>query len=232
MHARVNSSSLAGRGNLESENENLSSKEESVPQEPDFKSLLSQVDKLESELENERKKNAEQISRMKYLQADLINMQKQADRMVSEAKTTIKLNWILEIISIKEDLDRALQSASLDSSVLIDGLKILASRIDNDLKAEEVKAINVELGGKFDPRIHEAVASQETDDKPEGSILSVIANGYTVGGKVIKPALIEVSRRKPPAAPKEIPVEAPKEEIPVDAPKEEISFDDPPEKQL
>ena len=42
---------------------------------------------------------------MKSLQADLVNMQKQADRMVTEARTTVKLNWILEIISIKEDLD-------------------------------------------------------------------------------------------------------------------------------
>ena len=56
MHARVNSSSLAGRGNLESENENLSSKEESVPQEPDFKSLLSQVDKLESSLKTSERR--------------------------------------------------------------------------------------------------------------------------------------------------------------------------------
>jgi molecular chaperone GrpE len=190
---------------MESENENLSSKEENASQEPDFKSLLSQVDKLESELENERRKNAEQINRMKYLQADLINMQKQADRMVTESKTIIKMNWILEIISIKEDLDRALQSASSDTSVLIDGLKLLASRIDSDLKAEDVKAINVELDTKFDPKIHEAIATQERDDKPEGIILSVIANGYTVGGKVIKPALVEVSRKKPlPPAPKKI----------------------------
>ena len=112
MHARVNKSSLARRGNLESENENLSSNEESVPQEPDFKSLLSQVDKLESESESERKKNAEQIKPHEVPQADLVNMQKQADRMVTEAKTFVKFNWILEIISIKEDLDRALQSTS------------------------------------------------------------------------------------------------------------------------
>ena len=91
--------------------------------------------------------------------------------------------------------------------------------------------INVELGGKFDPRIHEAVASQETDDKPDGIILSVVANGYTVGKNVIKPALVEVSRRKPPAAPKEVPVEAPKK-IHVDAPEEEMPLDDPPEKWL
>jgi len=204
---------------MESENENLSANEENVPQKPDFESLLSQVDKLESELESERKKNAEQINRMKYLQADLINMQKQADRMVTDTKTQVKLNWILEIILIKEDLDRALKSAPSENSVLIDGLKLVLSRIENDLKGEAVEPINVELGAKFDPRIHEAVASQETEEKPDGSILSVVANGYTIGGRVIKPALIEVSRRKAPVALKEIPADAQKES-PVDIPPE------------
>jgi len=213
---------------LEPENENLSANAESVTQKPDFESLLSQVDKLESELESERKKNAEQINRMKYLQADLINMQKQADRMVSETKLQVKLNWILEIISIKEDLNRALQSSSSKNSILIDGLKLLASRIDNDLKAEDVRPINVELGVKFDPRIHEAVASEETDEVPEGSILSVVANGYTIGGKVIKPALIEVARRKTPPAPKENPTDS-RKDVPLDAAKEAAVEDNPEE---
>ncbi len=232
MYARVNSSSLARRGILESENQNLSAKEdnvtvdkESVSQKPDFESLLAQVDKLEAELESERKKNAEQISRMKYLQADLINMQKQADRMGSEAKTSVKMRWIWEIISIKEDLDRALKSAPSEKSHLVDGLKLLSSRIENDLKVDEILPISVEAGSKFDPKIHEAVHSQETEDLPEGSIISVIAKGYTAGGKVIKPALVEVARRKPPAAPKE--TEAPKEKAP-----EETQAENPPEKEL
>ena len=213
---------------LESENENLSANEGSVPQKPDFESLLSQVDKLESELESERKKNVELINRMKYLQADLINMQKQADRMVSETKLQVKLSWILEIISIKEDLNRALQSAPSKNSILIDGLKLLASRIENDLKTEDVRPINVELGVKFDPRIHEAVASEETDEVPEGSILSVVANGYTIGGKVVKPALIEVARRKTPPAPKENPTDA-RKEISLNAAKEAAVKDNPEE---
>ncbi|MDG6922500.1 MAG: nucleotide exchange factor GrpE, partial [Nitrososphaerota archaeon] len=127
---------------MEPENENLPDNE-TVPQKPDlekpdFESLLSQVDKLENELENERKKNAEQISRMKYLQADLVNMQKQADRMTSEARMKAKIDWVLEFIGIKEDLDRALISTSSEESVLITGLKLVASRIENDLKTELV----------------------------------------------------------------------------------------------
>ncbi|MDG6906872.1 MAG: nucleotide exchange factor GrpE [Nitrososphaerota archaeon] len=187
---------------MEPENENLPDNE-TVPQKPDlekpdFESLLSQVDKLENELENERKKNAEQISRMKYLQADLVNMQKQADRMTSEARMKAKIDWVLEFIGIKEDLDRALISTSSEESVLITGLKLVASRIENDLKTELVEKIDVKIGDKFDPKFHDAVAFQETEEKLEGTILSVVTDGYTIGGKVLKPALIEVARKKTP----------------------------------
>lgn len=202
MQARVIRSSLARCIFLEPENENLPDNE-TVPQKPDlekpdFESLLSQVDKLENELENERKKNAEQISRMKYLQADLVNMQKQADRMTSEARMKAKIDWVLEFIGIKEDLDRALISTSSEESVLITGLKLVASRIENDLKTELVEKIDVKIGDKFDPKFHDAVAFQETEEKLEGTILSVVTDGYTIGGKVLKPALIEVARKKTP----------------------------------
>jgi molecular chaperone GrpE len=168
---------------------------EQVEEKPDFDSLLKQVDKLESDLEAERKKNADQINRMKYLQADLVNLQRQTDRMVSEAKNDVKINWILEIISIKEDIDRALNSEG-DRSTLTEGLKLLESRIANDLRAEGVEAINVRVGAPFDPKYYEAVGYQETNDKAEGSIVSVISNGYTVAGKVVRPVLVEVARQK------------------------------------
>lgn len=190
---------------MESENENLKPKEE-VPLHRDLWSLLSQVERLETDLESERKKNTDQMNRLRYLQADLINMQRQADRMVADSKIQVKLNWILEIISIKEDLDRALMSAESNKSPIVDGLKLLGSRIENDLKTEGVKQIKVDVGTRFDPKLHEAVASKETEDEPEGTVLSVIAYGYTIDGKVIKPALIEVARRKPQTAPSEVPV--------------------------
>lgn len=177
---------------MESEKGNLA-EGESISDEPDFKSLLEQVDKLESELETERKKNSEQINRMKYLQADLVNLQRQTDRIVSDIKNEIKLRWVMEVISIKEDLGRALDSAQ-DKSILTDGLRLLETRIENDLRAAAVESIRAEIGSSFDPKYHEAVAFQETNDKADGSILSIVARGYTIDGKVVRPVLVEVAK--------------------------------------
>ena len=160
--------------------------------------LRNQIEELKKDLEKERRKSAEQINRMKYLQADMINLQKQSDKVLAESKNQVRLLWILEIISIKEDLERALQAVpSRESSSLVDGLNLVLSRIENTLKAEDVKPISAQRGLSFDPVLHEAVAFQETDDEEnQGKILSVIGQGYMVSGKVVKPALVEVSRRR------------------------------------
>ncbi|MGH2640059.1 MAG: nucleotide exchange factor GrpE, partial [Rhabdochlamydiaceae bacterium] len=195
-------------------NENMADQE--LPAEATVEeSFRTQIDKLEKELETERKKTGDQLNRMKYQQADIINLQRQADRMVSDARTQTKLLWIMEIISIREDLDRALKVANCENSVLVEGLKLVLSRIDGTLKSEEVETIKVELGTRFDPRIHEAVAFQEAKVGEDGCILSVVSQGYTVGGKVIKPALVEVVRRtatSPPSISQEIKVEPSKNE--------------------
>ncbi len=193
MQARVKNSSLGWLSSLESEGNGIDNGQ--VPESPDFKSLVGQVDKLESELESERRKSAEQINRMKYLQADLVNLQRQTDRLISDARNETKLVWIMEIISIKEDLGRALQSTS-EKSVLTDGLKLLETRIENDLKTDGVETIKVEVGIPFDTKFHEAVGYLETDKENEGSVIAVIANGYTIDGRVVRPALVEVAKSK------------------------------------
>jgi molecular chaperone GrpE len=159
--------------------------------------LTSQFELLMKELQDERRRTSELSNRMKYLQADIVNLQKQSDRMLAESRNQVRLSWILEIISIKEDLERALKAVSaVDNQSLVDGLNLVKSRIDNTLKSEDVETIKVEIGGRFDPRVHEAITYQEKDDADQGEILSIVSPGYSAGGRVIKPTLVEVARKR------------------------------------
>ena len=161
--------------------------------------LESSLKDLKVELEAERKKNTEQANKIKYLQADILNLQKQSDRMIAEARNQSKLTWVIEIIAIQEDLQRAITVGHDDKSkALVSGLKMMLSRIENLLVAEDVHAIDVKTGQNFDPRFHEAISFVESNKNEEGKIISVIGKGYTMGGKVIKPALVEVSRKGKP----------------------------------
>jgi molecular chaperone GrpE len=152
---------------------------------------------LRRQLEAEMKRNDELSKRMVYLQADILNLQKQSDRKVIQARDDTKLAYLLELASIREDLERAIStfSPNLPSSAS-DGLRMVISKIDTSLKAETLEKIEVFADSKFDPHVHEAVAYSEADKKNDGKIISVVANGYMFKGKVIKPSLVEVARQK------------------------------------
>jgi molecular chaperone GrpE len=175
-----------------------SAKPEDKKIESEKEKLADEFTNLENELELERRKSIDFTNRMKYLQADIANLQRQSDRRVAEVRNQVKLTWILEVLSIKEDLDRAVGVAreSHEKSSLLDGLLLVTSRIENILKLEAVEVIRAEVGGRFDPALHEALAFQESDDEEQGTILAVISPGYSVDGKVIKPAMVEVARSR------------------------------------
>jgi molecular chaperone GrpE len=181
---------------LTGENSSLSSKVEAVEIKTLRKELDDIITALRKDLENERKRNLDLSKRMLYLQSDFANLQRQSERRIEEAKDETKLRFIEELISVKEDLERAMSVAKASNSLtLFDGLRMLLSRIEGSLRSEEVERINASLGSTFDPRLHEAVAYSEGEAEKEGTILSVVSNGYTMRGKVIKPALVEVARQ-------------------------------------
>lgn len=176
----------------ESVNQSVESKEVTPDQ------VSQHVKKLETELEEEKKRSSELSKSMMYLQADMVNLQRQSDRKEAQAREDATLRYLLELISIEEDLERALSAAGEDvSRVIRDGLSMLISRIDSDLRAESVERIDAKTGSYFDPSIHEAIAYTESEGKKDGCVLSVVSNGYTYRGKVIKPALVEVAHQNP-----------------------------------
>lgn len=153
------------------------------------------IEELHKELEKERQKNADLSKRNLYLQSDYLNLQRQTERRIAEAIDDSRIRYIVELISVKEDLERAMSVARANSqNTITDGLRMLLSRVDGILRADEVERIAISSDGKFDPRLHEAVAYTEGNDKKDGTVVSVVGNGYTLRGKVIKPALVEVSR--------------------------------------
>jgi len=158
-----------------------------------------EVRKLKEEIETEKRKNDDLVRQMKYLQADIVNLQRQSDRMLVDVRNQARFSLILELISVKEDLERAMNALNHPTNKreeeLLEGLKLLDLRIENSLKGEEVSGIPVEVGSTLDPRLHEAISTRISDESEDGTILSVIGRGYTINGKVVKPALVEVAKK-------------------------------------
>ncbi|HEX4307991.1 MAG TPA: nucleotide exchange factor GrpE [Solirubrobacterales bacterium] len=128
----------------------------------------------------------------RYLRAraDLDNYRKRAaqevERRVAERTERLLLEWIEAVDSV----DRALGMAPSD------GLRGVLEQMEAILARQGVERIGTR-GDRFDPALHEAVAAEESDEVPEGSVTEVARSGYRRGERVLRPAQVVVSRRPP-----------------------------------
>ena len=95
--------------------------------------------------------------------------------------------------SERYNLQRAIEHApeGIDRN-WFDGIKLVARQFDDVLQAQGVSIIPA-VGERFDPAQHEAIASEETDEHAEGTIVEEMQPGYRLHNRVIRPTLVKVA---------------------------------------
>jgi molecular chaperone GrpE len=134
--------------------------------------------------------------RFKRAAADLDNYRKRVardiERRVEGAREALLREW-LEVV---DSLERALRQEP--DGPLAEGLRAVREQMDAVLARSGVERIDA-VGERFDPERHEAVDVRDSDDAENGTILEVVRSGYSLGGRVLRPAQVVVARRRPPA---------------------------------
>lgn len=144
-------------------------------------------------LEIANQKLAEEKSKYLYLYADFENFKK---RSIKERSELIKFGWesvAREILIILDNLDRALEHmpTTVDAN-WASGLKMVAEHFGATLQRQGVQKID-SLSKPFDPMVHEAVGQQPSETVAAGSVLKVVAEGYNLHGRLLRPAKVVVS---------------------------------------
>ena len=131
-----------------------------------------------------------------YKDAELINYRKRKDEEVSSMLKYSNWDLILQILSIVDDLERAIK---IDDNVLTDelskflnGFKMIYGKLTSILNAFDVKEIE-SIGKTFDPNYHQAVLTGNDDNKNNNEITDVLQKGYIYIDKVIRPAMVKVN---------------------------------------
>ena len=155
-----------------------------------------EIEQLQEELRKSKEAADNSVSKMKYLMADFDNYRKQMERQLASRAESIKAELLLKFLNIKDDYLRALAVATQGKSeaVVIQGLEGIMKNIDSLLSSEGVVEIET-LGTPFDPNIHDAVAYSANDDLAENTVTSEIRKGYMLNGKVLRPSLVEISKK-------------------------------------
>ena len=130
------------------------------------------------------------------LQAEFENYKKRSSKEKEQYLKFATEGLIYELIGVLDNFERAFDSAHKmnDFKSLHQGVEMILKQIHALLKKNGVKKIDC-LGKPFDPTTQEAIAHAETNEHPENTVIEEVQKGYLLGEKIIRPAVVKVSRK-------------------------------------
>ncbi len=146
--------------------------------------LLARVQELEE-------RSQRYLANWQRAQADLQNFRRQVERDQEEMAQWASAALMQQTLSVLDDLERAFNTvpANLISLTWIEGVWLVYKKLEAMLVARGLDALEVEAGQTFDPNLHQAVTEV---DGVAGAVVEVVQRGYTVGGRLLRPALVTV----------------------------------------
>jgi len=135
------------------------------------------------------------LNQLKYVRADLENLQKNIERRINEGVSKEKEKLIAQLLQVAEELDLAVEEARKEANTsLLEGIEMVKRKLWNILYSEGLSSIEA-VGHPFDPHFHEALFELETSDHPEGTVIEEVRKGYLMKEKVLKPSMVKVASR-------------------------------------
>jgi molecular chaperone GrpE len=126
--------------------------------------------------------------------AEFDNFRKRVERDRKDMIEWAAADVISDLLAIVDDFDRALAAeAPPEAQSFKAGLELIQRQLAELLKKRGVSTVDP-LGADFDPHVHQAVAYEEVAGAREGEVVGVMAKGYKLGEKLLRPALVKVAK--------------------------------------
>jgi molecular chaperone GrpE len=163
---------------------------------PDSRAVSSMETKI-AELESAL---AEAKDRRLRLAADFDNFKKRTRQEQLETIQHASADLIARLLPALDDLHKALdhKPKGVDEA-WVKGLELSVRKLDEALSAHGLEPIEA-VGSRFDPKLHEAIGSEESAEHPEDTVTSELRRGYRIRDRVVRPALVKVARPPEPPA--------------------------------
>jgi molecular chaperone GrpE len=127
--------------------------------------------------------------------AELDNYRKRMDRELENARKYAVERFAQELIGVVDSLEAGISAGAANSgAALIEGTSATLKQLQRAFDKAGIKLIDPPQGQPFDPAWHEAMVAQESKNAPANSVLSVIQKGYSLNGRLLRPARVVVSK--------------------------------------
>lgn len=184
----------------ENEQESVSEAEETPLEQVENPEVASTVQDdaleiLQGELTEARLKADEYLDGWQRSRAEFANFKKRTEREQEQVYQTAAGAIIKRYLGVLDDLERALKNRPQEGegAAWAEGIELIYRKLLAILESEGVKPMQPE-GQMFDPNLHEAILSEDSDHHESGQIIEVLQPGYLLGEKVLRPAMVRVAR--------------------------------------
>ncbi|MBR1131191.1 nucleotide exchange factor GrpE [Bradyrhizobium iriomotense] len=155
-----------------------------------------------------QKEAAEARDRMLRTLAEMENLRKRTTKEVADARLYGITGFARDVLDIADNLQRALDAVPAEARAtadpglisLIEGVELTERSLLNALEKHGVKKLDPQ-GQKFDPNFHQAMYEVPDASVPSGTVVQIMQAGYTIGDRVLRPALVGVAKGGAKTAP-------------------------------
>ena len=147
-------------------------------------------------LEDARSKADEHWDQLMRTRAEMDNLRKRQERELENAHKYALERFVGELLPVMDSMELGL-NAALDESAnvekLREGTELTLKLLSGVMEKFDVVQINPE-GEPFNPELHQAMTMQPRDDVPPNTVVAVVQKGYTLNGRLVRPAMVMVSQ--------------------------------------
>ncbi|WP_249692696.1 nucleotide exchange factor GrpE [Stappia sp. WLB 29] len=148
--------------------------------------------------------NAELKDRMLRTMAEMENLRRRTEKEIRDSKQYAAASFARDMLGVGDNLRRALEAISAEARdaanesmrALIEGVEMTEREMLNQLEKHGVRRIDP-AGEKFDPNFHQAMFEVPNTEVPNNTVVQVMQAGYVIGDRVLRPALVGVSKGGP-----------------------------------
>jgi molecular chaperone GrpE len=153
------------------------------------------LDSLKKELEECQSQSSSYFDGWQRERADFSNFRRRIEREQAQAYQNAVGNVAKKFLVVSDDLSRALKNRPTDgeAAAWAEGLDLIYRKLQQLLESEGVHKMDA-TGEQFDPNRHEAISHEDSPDHESGQIIEVVQDGYLLGDRVLRPALVRVAR--------------------------------------
>lgn len=160
----------------------------------------------EAELQALKEENAQLKDRLLRTMAEMENLRKRTERDKADTAKYAISQFARSVLTIGDNIRRAIDAVPRDAvendaplRALLEGVEVTERELINVLERHGIKRLEPK-GERFDPHLHQAMLEVENKDVPAGMVQDVLQAGYVIGERVLRPALVSVTKGGPPLA--------------------------------